>query len=88
VSEAQTERSRARALRWTEVLWEGANTTAREESRKKEVLWVLRELARDSRNQKEVREYVPSERPWLIQDSVAVSVSRRRTTPEARHESS
>lgn len=67
MSEAPSERSknRARALRWTEALWEGANTTAREETRKEEVLWVLRQLVQDSRSQREVREYVPSERPWF-----------------------
>ncbi len=46
-----------------EMLWEGPATTAREENRKEEVLWVFRELARDSKCEKEVREYVPWE-PW------------------------
>ena len=46
-----------------EALWEGATTTAQEENRKEEVLWVFRELARESKREKEVREYVPWE-PW------------------------
>ncbi len=48
-----------------EALWEGATTTAQEENRKEEVLWVFRELARDSKLEKEVREYVPWEPRWL-----------------------
>ncbi len=47
-----------------ETLWEGANTTAREENRKEKVLEVFRELARDSRSKQEVREYVPWEPLW------------------------
>jgi quinol monooxygenase YgiN len=47
-----------------EMLWEGANTAAQEEDRKEEVLAVFRELARDSRREREVREYVPWEPPW------------------------
>jgi hypothetical protein len=46
-----------------QMLWEGPATTAREENRKEEVLSVFRELARDSKREKEVREYVPWE-PW------------------------
>ncbi len=46
-----------------EMLWEGINTTAQEEDRKEEVLWVFRDLVRDSKHEKEVREYVPWE-PW------------------------
>jgi hypothetical protein len=65
VSEAQRKstEARTRSLRWMEALWEGATTTAQEENRKEEVLWVFRELARDSNSEKEVREYVPWE-PW------------------------
>jgi hypothetical protein len=65
VSEAQSESSEARkrSLIWMEALWEGATTTAREENRKEEVLWVFRELARVSMREKRVREYVPWE-PW------------------------
>ncbi len=47
-----------------DTLWQGANTTAREENRKEEVLAVFRELARDSRSQQKVREYVPWEPLW------------------------
>ena len=66
MSEAQSEgrEARTRSLRWMEVLWEGATTTAQEENRKDEVLWVFRELARDSKREKEVREYVPWEPRW------------------------
>jgi hypothetical protein len=65
VSEAQSEsrEARIRSLRWMEALWEGATTTAQEESRKEEVLWVFRDLVRDSKHEKVVREYVPWE-PW------------------------
>ena len=55
--------ARLRSLRWMEMLWEGANTTAQEENRKEEVLAVFRELARDSKGG-EVREYVPLEPRW------------------------
>ena len=66
VSEVQSERSEARrrSLRWMEALWEGATTSAQEENRKEEVLWVFRELARDSKREKEVREYVPWKPRW------------------------
>jgi hypothetical protein len=64
VSEAQSESSEAkkRSLLWMEALWEDS-TTIRGENRKEEVLWVFRELARDSKREKEDREYVPRE-PW------------------------
>ena len=66
MSETQSEKSKARkrSLRWMETLWEGATTTAQEENRKEEVLWVFRELVRDSKHEKEVREYVPWEPRW------------------------
>ena len=66
MSEAQRERSgaRRRSLRWMEALWEGATTSAQEENRKEEVLWVFRELVRASKREKEVREYVPWEPRW------------------------
>jgi hypothetical protein len=66
VSEARRKRSeaRARSLRWMESLWEGATTTAQEENRKEEVLWVFRDLVRDSKHEKDVREYVPWEPRW------------------------
>jgi hypothetical protein len=47
-----------------EMLWEGTNTTAREEDRKEEVLDLFRTLVRDSRSMWEVREYVPWEPGW------------------------
>jgi hypothetical protein len=66
VSGAESARSKARtrSLLWMDTLWEGTNTTAREENRKEEVLAVFRELARDSRSQQKVREYVPWEPLW------------------------
>ena len=65
MSEIESEGSaaRPRSLRWMEMLWEGANTTALEEDRKEEVLAVFRELARDSKGW-EVREYVSWEPRW------------------------
>jgi predicted translin family RNA/ssDNA-binding protein len=51
-------------MRWIESLWEGKNTTAREEEKKDEVLAVFRELVRESRSQGEVREYVPWQPLW------------------------
>jgi len=47
-----------------ESAWEGTITTAREEDRKDEVLTVFRELARDSRREKDVHEYVPWQPLW------------------------
>jgi hypothetical protein len=66
VSEVESKRSaaiRLRSLRWMEMLWEGANTTALEEGRKEDVLAVFRELAWNSKGG-EVREYVPLEPRW------------------------
>ena len=66
MSEVESKRSaaiRLKSLRWMEMLWEGANTTALEEGRKEVVLAVFRELARDSKGG-EVREYVPLEPRW------------------------
>ena len=61
MSEAVSEKSKARmrSLRWLEMLWEGTNTSVREERRKEEVLAVLRRLVEDSKSKWEVREYVP-----------------------------
>ena len=56
--------ARTRTVRWIESLWEGTNTTAREEDKKEEVLAVFRELARQSRSGEEVREYVPWQPLW------------------------
>ncbi len=55
---------RTRTVRWIELLWEGANTSAREEDQKEEVLSVFRELVRVSRSEEEVREYVPWRPLW------------------------
>ena len=57
-------RARERNLRWMEALWEGTSTTASEENQKEEVLAVFRELVRESRNEREVREYVPWQPLW------------------------
>jgi len=66
VREAESRRTeaRTRTVRWIESMWEGTNTTAREEDQKEEVLAVFRELARESRNQGKVREYAPWQPLW------------------------
>ena len=56
--------ARTRSLRWMESLWNGASTTAREEHQKEEVLAVFRELARESRREGHIREYVPWQPLW------------------------
>ncbi len=56
--------ARTRTLRWIESLWEGTSTTAREEDQKEEVLAVFRELARESKSQDRVHEYVPWQPLW------------------------
>ena len=63
-TESEGSEARTRHLRWMESLWEGAGTTAREEKHKEEVLAVFRELARESRREGEVREYVPWKLLW------------------------
>ena len=57
-------RARERNLRWMEALWEGTSTSAMEEDQKEEVLAVFRDLVRESRNEREVREYVPWQPLW------------------------
>ena len=57
-------RTRERNLRWMEALWEGTNTSAKEEDQKEEVLAVFRALVRESRSEREVREYVPWQPLW------------------------
>jgi hypothetical protein len=57
-------RTRERNLRWMEALWEGTSTTASEENQKEEVLAVFRALVRESRSEREVREYVPWQPLW------------------------
>lgn len=54
--------ARMRSIRWMDSLWDGSSTRIGEDARKEEVLSVFRELARESRNQEPVREYVPFER--------------------------
>jgi len=63
-AEGGTTGARTRTVRWIESLWEGTNTTAREEDQKEEVLAVFRDLVRESRSQGEVREYVPWQPLW------------------------
>ena len=63
-TEGGTTEARTRTVRWIESLWEGTNTTAREEEKKDEALAVFRELVRESRSQGEVREYVPWQPLW------------------------
>jgi hypothetical protein len=57
-------RTRERNLRWMETLWEGTSTSAKEENHKEEVLAVFRDLVRESRSEREVREYVPWQPLW------------------------
>ncbi len=66
MSETRSENgaARTRSLRWMDALWDGASTHDREEGRKEEVLWVFRELARNSRSEGQIREYVPWEPRW------------------------
>ena len=66
MNEAESKRSEAgtRSLRWMETLWEGTNIAALEEARKEEVIAVFRELARDSKHEREVGEYVRWELRW------------------------
>lgn len=63
-AEGATTGARTRTVRWIESLWEGTNTTAREEDQKEQVLSVFRDLARQSRSEGEVREYVPWQPLW------------------------
>ena len=56
--------ARSRTVRWIESLWEGKNSTAREENRKDEVLAVFRDLSSVSRSEGDVREYVPWQPLW------------------------
>jgi hypothetical protein len=66
VSEATREgtEARVRSPRWMHVFWEGATPDARGENRKEKVLWVFRELARDSEHEDQVRKYGPWEPSW------------------------
>jgi hypothetical protein len=62
--ESENSKARMRSLLWMEMLWEGTNTTSREERRKEEVLALLRGLVENSISKREVREYVPWEPLW------------------------
>jgi hypothetical protein len=62
--ETDREKARERNLRWMEALWEGTSTSAKEEDHKEEVLAVFRALVRESRSEREVREYVPWQPLW------------------------
>jgi hypothetical protein len=63
-TDVEKARLKERNLRWMEALWEGTSTTAREEDHKEEVLAVFRALVRESRSEREVREYVPWQPLW------------------------
>lgn len=63
-TESENSKARIRSLLWMELLWEGTNTTAREERRKEEVLALLRGLVEDTNSKREVREYMPWEPLW------------------------
>ena len=63
-TDVEKARARERNLRWMEALWEGTSTSAKEEDQKEEVLAVFRDLAREARNEREVREYVPWQPLW------------------------
>jgi hypothetical protein len=63
-TEGEKIRARERNLRWMEALWEASSTAAREEKHKEEVLTVFRELVRESRSERAVREYVPWQPLW------------------------
>jgi hypothetical protein len=63
-TDVEKARARERNLRWMEALWDGTSTSAKEEDQKEEVLAVFRDLARESRNEREVREYVPWQPLW------------------------
>jgi hypothetical protein len=64
VTDTEKARARERNLRWMEALWEGTSTSAREEDHKEEVLAVFRDLAKESRSERAVREYVPWQPLW------------------------
>jgi hypothetical protein len=63
-TDVEKARARERNLRWMEALWDGTSTSAKEEDQKEEVLAVFRDLARESRYERDVREYVPWQPLW------------------------
>ena len=63
-TDVEKAKARERNLRWIESLWEGTSTSAKEEDQKEAVLAVFRDLARESRSRRAVREYVPWQPLW------------------------
>jgi hypothetical protein len=63
-TDVEKAKARERNLRWIESLWEGTSTSAKEEDQKEAVLAVFRDLVRESRSEREVREYVPWQPLW------------------------
>ena len=63
-TDVEKARAGERNLRWMEALWEGTSTSAKEEDHKEEVLAVFRDLVKESRSEREVREYVPWQPLW------------------------
>jgi hypothetical protein len=63
-TDVEKAKARERNLRWIESLWEGTSTSAKEEDQKEAVLAVFRDLVRESRSKREIREYVPWQPLW------------------------
>ena len=63
-TDVEKAKARERNLRWIESLWEGTSTSAKEEDQKEAVLTVFRDLVRESRSEREIREYVPWQPLW------------------------
>ena len=63
-TDVEKAKARERNLRWIESLWEGTSTSAKEEDQKEAVLAVFRALVRESRSEREIREYVPWQPLW------------------------
>jgi hypothetical protein len=63
-TDVEKAKARERNLRWIESLWEGTSTSAKEEDQKEAVLAVFRDLVRESKSEREIREYVPWQPLW------------------------
>jgi hypothetical protein len=63
-TDVEKAKARERNLRWIESRWEGTSTSAKEEDQKEAVLAVFRDLVRESRSEREIREYVPWQPLW------------------------
>ena len=63
-TDVEKAKARERNLRWIESLWEGTSTSAKQEDQKEAVLAVFRDLVRESRSEREIREYVPWQPLW------------------------